>query len=272
VTITAIITTHRRPELLLRALGSLWAERRRPDELLVVEDGDDPALAARLRASGIPCRLVQRPMGSVSKARNLGLAEAQGDWVIYLDDDDVVYEQRLAALEEAARRPGLAFVFGHTLKVTPEGSYPVPTHHPSGEGPCGFADILCCMPHTNSILFSTRQLRACGGFVEASSYFSDWCALLHLADQAGAWRIPAVLSEFEAVSAGMTHAVAREQAMKTKVLEAFDLLRLGQDSHQELLGRVRRAVEAEAPFAGYDDYVELAVKVLKAVPERVPRG
>jgi len=40
------------------------------------------------------------------------------------------------------------------------------------------------MPHTNSTLISRKDLLDCGGFVEASTYFSDWCAFLHMADRA----------------------------------------------------------------------------------------
>jgi glycosyltransferase involved in cell wall biosynthesis len=261
-TITAIITTHRRPQLLLRALDSLRAERRRPDEILVVEDGEDPGLPSLLAGTGIPCRLLQRPLSSVSKARNLGLREAKCDWVIYLDDDDIVYGHRLAELEAAAERNPSAFVFGGTLKVLPERRYRVPTHHPEDDAEATFADILCCMPHTNSTLFSRRELLACGGFVEASTYFSDWCAMLHLVDRGRAWRVPGVLSEFEAVSGGMTHAVAGGQAMREKVLEAFDLLRIQEAAHRRLVDRVRAAVERSEPFSSYDDYVEMASRLL----------
>ena len=261
--ITAIVTTHRRPELLVRALKSLAAERRRPDEILVVEDGEEPGTADLIRETRIPCRLLQRKLFSVAKARNVGLREAQGDWVIYLDDDDVVYESRLEQLEAAAVRSGAVLVFGSTLKITPGNRFPVPTRHPEGEGPSGFSDILRCMPHTNSTLLARKALLACGGSVEASTYFSDWCAFLHLLDHSPlAWRIPALLSEFEAVADGMTYEVARGKGMKDKVLEAFALLRLQREENQLILQRVRRAVEQAAPFASYDEYVQVADRAL----------
>jgi glycosyltransferase involved in cell wall biosynthesis len=203
-------------------------------------------------------------MHSVSKARNLGLREAQGDWVIYLDDDDIVYPNRLEELEAAAAiHPDAALIFGNTLKITPGNRFPVPTKHPQHEGASGFADILRCMPHTNSTLIARKPLLGCGSFVEASSYFSDWCAFLQLLDRRPlAWRIPTLLSEFEAVPDGMTHGVARGNGMKEKVLEAFGLLKLEQQKNQLTLATVRQAVERSKPFASYDDYVELANQAL----------
>jgi hypothetical protein len=104
--------------------------------------------------------------------------------------------------------------------------------------------------------------------VEASSYFSDWCAFLHLLDRSPlAWRIPALLSEFEAVPAGMTQDVARDKGMKLKVLEAFALLRLQREENLRLLQQVRRAVEQAEPFSTYDAYVDLAARVMD--PESV---
>ncbi len=265
--ITTIITTHRRPELMIRALKSLAAERRRFGEILVVEDGEDPFTGDLLKETGVPCRLVQRTLHSVAKARNLGLQEAQGDWVIFLDDDDIVYANRLEKLEAAAVLSGAAFVFGSTLKVTANDSFPVPTKHPEGEGASGFSDILRCMPHTNSTLISRKALLDCGGFVEASSYFSDWCAFLHMVDRApGAWRIPHLLSEFEAGEGGMTHDVARGNGMKAKVLEAFDALRLASEENRRILQKVRLAVEQAEPFSNYDAYVELADWALSEEP------
>jgi len=265
--ITAILTTHRRPALMLRALASLGAEFRRPDEILLVEDGADPDTPTRVQGSGVPCRLFQRPLGGVARARNLGLREAQGDWVIYLDDDDVVYPGRCAALEAgalAARAEGAPcdLVYGATLKILPGARFAVPTRHPGGTGPAGFDTFLRCMPHTNSILFRRQALLDCGGFVEAASYFSDWCALLHMLDrwpgQAGAFRVAATLAEFHAVPGGMTHGVARDQGMRAKVLEAFDCLRLAREQNRRALAQVRQAVEASAAFTSYDRYVDIA--------------
>jgi glycosyltransferase involved in cell wall biosynthesis len=262
LTITAILTTHRRPDLLPRALRSLAAELRRPDEILVVEDGDDPATVAAIRAEGIACRLVQRPVGGVARARNLGLREAGCEWVIYLDDDDIAYPGRCRALEAAALRRPCALVYGSTLKLTPESARLVPTHHPAGEGPARFRDFLRCMPHTNSILIRRKDLLDCGGFVEGSSYFSDWCALLHLLDRlpASAYGIPLPLAEFQARDEGMTQAVARDNAMRAKVLEAFDCLRLVDEQNRRALQEVRRAVELASPFHDYDAYVALAAR------------
>jgi len=74
---------------------------------------------------------------------------------------------------------------------------------------------------------------------------STEAALLHLLDRlpASAYGIPLPLAEFQARDEGMTQAVARDNAMRAKVLEAFDCLRLVDEQNRRALQEVRRAVE-----------------------------
>jgi hypothetical protein len=157
-------------------------------------------------------------------------------------------------------------VFGSTLKISAGARYQVPTHHPPDDGPGEFADLLRCMPHINSTLFRKAELSACGGFPEAANYSCDWCAMLHVLDRwprgSGAYRVARVLAEFQVGTGGLTQGVAQNGAMKDKIMEAFDCLRLEQEPHRRALGTVRRALERAEPFPDYDAYVELAAGLI----------
>ncbi|MGH2934168.1 MAG: glycosyltransferase family 2 protein [Gaiellaceae bacterium] len=50
-TIAVVIPTHDRADLLARALASVWSHERRPDEVVIVDDGstDDTAGVAKIR-------------------------------------------------------------------------------------------------------------------------------------------------------------------------------------------------------------------------------
>jgi glycosyltransferase involved in cell wall biosynthesis len=99
-TISVVIPTHNRAALLLRALESVFAQTRPPDEIIVVDDGstDDTVL----RTSQLPVTLIQQENRGVSAARNVGIQRARGDWIALLDSDDEwlpeKLEQQLACL------------------------------------------------------------------------------------------------------------------------------------------------------------------------------
>lgn len=107
--ISVVIPTHNRPELLLRrALRSALGQSYRNIEVLVVMDGPDPATTAALASITDPrLRLLTQPTNrGPSDARNLGVAQARGEWIALLDDDDEWRPDKLARqLERAQHSP-----------------------------------------------------------------------------------------------------------------------------------------------------------------------
>jgi glycosyltransferase involved in cell wall biosynthesis len=92
------------------ALSSVSAQARAPDEIVVVDDGshdDGPAIAAR--HPGVRC--VRQANAGCAAARNRGVAEAHGDAIAFIDQDDVWFPQHLARMVEVLERDaGVGFV------------------------------------------------------------------------------------------------------------------------------------------------------------------
>jgi glycosyltransferase involved in cell wall biosynthesis len=90
--ICLIICTYRRADDLERLLGCLHAQTYRDFEVLVVDgSGEDATVRDRVagcqaRYPALPLRLIQAPTG-LTRQRNIGLREAQGDIIGFLDDD-----------------------------------------------------------------------------------------------------------------------------------------------------------------------------------------
>ncbi len=101
--ITVLITTYNRAALVGEAVESVLAQTRPADEIIVIDDGSTDDTAARLAAFEGRIRVIAKENGGVSSARNAGLAAATGDWITFLDDDDVWVPERLAILERDAK-------------------------------------------------------------------------------------------------------------------------------------------------------------------------
>jgi glycosyltransferase involved in cell wall biosynthesis len=101
--VSAVVTTHNRPELLKRALDSVVAQSYPNMELIVVDDGSAESSEAIVESyrDQIPVRFIRNetPKGAC-KARNLGIENAAGEFVAGLDDDDYWRSGRIEKLTE----------------------------------------------------------------------------------------------------------------------------------------------------------------------------
>jgi len=95
--ISVVIPTYNRAALLGRAVESALAQTVAPLEILIVDDGSTDNTTDLCGAWGAPVRYIKTPNGGVAKARNVGIAEARGEWVALLDSDDEWEPDKLAA-------------------------------------------------------------------------------------------------------------------------------------------------------------------------------
>jgi len=127
--VTVVTATWQRPNLLTeRCIPSAWAQTYRPLEHLVICDGPDPDLRARLFALGYNSdgwperRLVEcgRNHSGVGNApRAVGAWLAAGEWICYLDDDNEYLPGHVQAMMAEADRTGAPLVC--TAWRTPDG-------------------------------------------------------------------------------------------------------------------------------------------------------
>lgn len=93
-TISIVIATRNRPALLSQCLAGIACQDfpGNVEEILVVDNSDDP-LATKEAVSNVECRWPLKTLSSsppgVSRAKNQGLAAANGEVTVFLDDDEV---------------------------------------------------------------------------------------------------------------------------------------------------------------------------------------
>jgi glycosyltransferase involved in cell wall biosynthesis len=104
--IAAVIPAHNREQLVARAIDSVLAQKRRPDEIVVVDDGSTDDTAEVVARYGEPVTLVRQANGGVSAARNAGVARCTSDFVALLDSDDFWEQAHLGRMERAVDATG----------------------------------------------------------------------------------------------------------------------------------------------------------------------
>lgn len=128
--VSVIICTRNRGPLIEQTLHSILAGSRLPDELLVVDQSDDGAtgeVVQRIAESEPRLRYLLTETRGLSRARNVGIREAQGDLIAFTDDDVVVFPDWLRRLEEEFQNyPDLGILFG---TVIPPESYDWQNEH-----------------------------------------------------------------------------------------------------------------------------------------------
>jgi GT2 family glycosyltransferase len=139
--VTVVIPTYNQSALLARCLKALAAQTDTDFSVVVVDDGstDNTGDVVRRLPLPFPVTLVTLENGGPARARNLGIALADGDWVAFLDDDVVPLPGWMAAVRahiDASARVlvgqttsttlAIPDVFSHQIRVVsaPPGPFP----------------------------------------------------------------------------------------------------------------------------------------------------
>lgn len=173
--VSIIIPAYNAEQYLQAAIESALGQSYPNKEIIVVSDGSTDRTVEIANGFGLPVRCIEKENGGVSSARNAGIEGAKGDYVAFLDADDI---WRPAKLERQLRKlVGSDDDVSHTafsvvdeglveIEVTSCGSVPVKTED---------FFLLGNIVGTPSTVVAKRTLfEEIGGFDQNLSYCADW--------------------------------------------------------------------------------------------------
>lgn len=94
-TVSVIIPCYNAGPFLGETLDSVLAQTYPPLEVLVIDDGSTDESAEIAEAYGPPVRVIRQANQGESVARNRGIEQAEGEWIAFLDADDVWKPEKL---------------------------------------------------------------------------------------------------------------------------------------------------------------------------------
>ena len=183
-----VIPTRNRWPLLSRALSSVLAQRNVDLEVIVVDEGSSDETPARLEAIAddrVRCLRNDVPTG-VARARNRGMAEARGEWVAFLDDDDFWAPLKLRAQLDACAALGASFSYTGLVTTDPElARRRVSLPFPAAGLERKILDMNVVGP-PSSVIVRRSILDEVGGFDPEFSILADWDMWIRIAARAPA--------------------------------------------------------------------------------------
>lgn len=114
IDISVIIPAYNASEYIDRAVQSIKKQTAFSYEIIIVENGstDDTFSKCMKYADESLCVKVYKSEKGVSKARNLGIKKAAGEWICFLDADDYLYADAFKTLAQIKDNSDI-ILFGH---------------------------------------------------------------------------------------------------------------------------------------------------------------
>ena len=181
--VSTIIPTYNRPAFLREALASVLAQTYQDSETIVVDDGSTPVArdATRqlvdeyARARSCPIRYLFQPHQGVSAARNRGVAASRGDFLAFLDSDDIWQPEKLAhqvAFFEAQPTAQICQTqetwIRHGVRVNPRNKHSKP------QGDIFVQSLADCLVSPSAVMLRRALFERMGGFDEQLPACEDY--------------------------------------------------------------------------------------------------
>lgn len=270
ITFSVVIPAYQAAKTIREAVKSALEQTSPAQEVIVVDDGSTDDLAAALASFANDIRLIRKQNGGAASARNVGIEAAQGEFVAFLDADDLFYPGRLEALGALARaRPDLDILASDAV-ITVAGR-----RHALFFDSTPFAEhgqrtaILDACFVTGWPAVRAERVRALGGFDETLAIAHDWdCYLRMILDGAVAGCVPEPHYEYRQVSSSLT--ANRLPALRERV----EVLRKAQrrsDLTNDERGALRRALRRHETRAALAELKAALDGLETQTHERVPR-
>lgn len=174
--VSVIIAARDAEPTLAETLRSLQAQEHTDWEALVIDDGsrDGTAdLARRFATDDARIRVLEGPAAGVGAARNLGLRNALGEAILFLDADDLILPRHLVVLTAPLEDPTVAAAYGEWARLAPDGTVFDSTLAPH---PDTMFEMLArtCIVTVHSLVVRKEHLLAAGGFRTDWRTCEDW--------------------------------------------------------------------------------------------------
>lgn len=180
--VSVIIPTHNRSGKVFRALDSVLRQSFQDFEVIVVDDGstDDTSFWMSFYSDS-KLKYIQQQNKGVAAARNLGVQKAEGQWICFLDSDDVWHRHKLSE-QVRFHDQNRGCLFSQTDDIWIRNSVRVNKmkKHDVREGDIFKESLKMCLVCCSSVMVQKKLFQDVGGFDESLRTCEDYDLWLRL--------------------------------------------------------------------------------------------
>ncbi len=234
--VTVILPTHNRAELLPRAIASVLSQNYKDLELIVVDDAstdNTEAVVRQVEDDRIRYLRLANNRGATA-ARNAGISAARGEFIAFQDSDDEWLPGKLEKQMSVFRKggPSVDIVYCGFQRVSEQSVVDVPGPHiVTTKGDLSRIILFENFVTTQSLILRRRCLENVGMFLENLPRFQDWELVIRLAQQ----------FRFHFVNEPLVRVFDTPGNITSDLEAGARALRMILDRHHAIISRDRRA-------------------------------
>ncbi len=177
VRVSVIIPTYNRAGAVTKAINSILAQTLKPYEIIVCDDGSTDKTIEKLKKQyGRSLRYIQLThSGLPARVRNAGIKAAKGEWVAFLDSDDIWFPNKLKKQLEYLKESGLLISSTNAIRKRPDKKQSIMLRGaPTRMKHSDLVKVNWVV--SSSVIAKKNLLRLSGGFPEDPKYkaYEDW--------------------------------------------------------------------------------------------------
>jgi glycosyltransferase involved in cell wall biosynthesis len=167
--------------MVLQAIQSFMDQKLQDVEIIVVDDGSTDNTCKEVASLHPDIKIVRQKGIGPGRARNVGADVAKGDFLMFLDSDDLWLDDHAAKLLKVLSR-GFEVAYGTTSTIDEVngGQFLIPENGKGNEGDCFTEMLRWCFMVPSSIAVSCKAFWDVGGFGDEQCG-EDWTFFTRLA-------------------------------------------------------------------------------------------
>ena len=205
--VSVVVRTKERPELLREALAGIAAQTYSPIEAVIVNDGgvDVAEIIDNFLSDIDQIQYIhQLESGGRAYAANVGLQSARGEWIGFLDDDDLYKPDALRILISSGTEAGASVVYGQVIREHYRQDGSRDPEMPDYLYAHSFdRDLLYWQNYIpiNALIFKKQILPEIRAFDNDLSVTEDWDFFLRLAENHDFLYVPVLVAHYRCFGA-----------------------------------------------------------------------